>query len=172
MPSIIPSYVYTFFALSVVGTLLICTFSAFSVSVKQNVETEQLENLLEYMAAESCELISTTTTNNSTVALRLPMPSRLGEKSYWIQLRNDSSSAWIEGGLGTTPVQTAFTVFVPGIVTASGLYKSGYGFAELECQVQGTTTWLNLSEVSRKWHVEKRKVKKKTKRQNRRLQRI
>ena len=126
MPSIIPSYVYTFFALSVVGTLLICTFSAFSVSVKQDVETDQLENLLEYMAAESCELISTTTTNNSTVAIRLPMPSRLGEKRYWIQLRNDSSRAWIAGGLGTTPVQTALTIFVPGIVTASGLYTSGY----------------------------------------------
>ncbi len=148
MPSIIPSYVYTFFALSVVGTLLICTFSAFSVSVKQDVETEQLENLLEYMAAESCELVSTATTNNSTVTIRLSMPSRLGEKRYWIQLRNDSSSAWIEGGLGTTPVQTSLTIFIPGIVAASGLYTSGYGFAELQCQVQGTTTSLNLSEVS------------------------
>lgn len=148
MPSIIPSYVYTFFALSVVGTLLICTFSAFAVSVKQDVETEQLKNLLEYMATESCELISTTTTNNSTVTVRLLLPSRIGEKRYWIQFRNDSSSAWIEGGLGTSPVQTALTIFVPGVVAASGLYTSGYGFAELECQVQGTVTFLNLSGAS------------------------
>jgi hypothetical protein len=148
VPSIIPSYVYTFFALSVVGTLLICTFSAFAVSVKQDVETEQLKNLLEYVAAESCELISTATTNNSTVTVSLPLPSRVGENRYWIQFRNDSSNAWIEGGLGTSPVQTPLTIFVPGLVDASGLYISGYGFAELECQIQGTVTFLNLSEVS------------------------
>jgi hypothetical protein len=148
VPSIIPSYVYTFFALTLVGTLLICAFSTFAVSVKQDVEIEQLENLLDYVAAESCELISTTTTNNSTVTVRLPLPSRVGEKRYWIQLRNDSSSSWIEGGLGTSPVQTALTRFVPGVVAASGLYTSGYGFAELVCQVQGTVTFLNLSEVS------------------------
>jgi len=148
VPSIIPSYVYTFFALSVVGTLLICTFSAFSVSVKQDVEIEQLKNLLEHVAAESCELISTTTTNNSTVTIRVPMPTRLGEKRYWIQFRNDSSRAWIEGGLGSTPVQTSLTIFVPGTVAASGLYNSGYGFAELECQLQGTSVCLNISEAS------------------------
>ena len=148
MPSVIPSYVYTFFALSVVGTLLICTFSAFSVSVKQDVEVEQLKNLLEHVAAESCELISTTTANNSTATVTVSMPSRLGEKRYWIQFRNDSSRAWIEGGLGTTPVQTNLNIFLPGTVAASGLYTSGYGFAELECQLQGTLVCLNMSEGS------------------------
>ena len=148
MPSIIPGYVYTFFALTVIAALLIATFSVYAVSVKQDAEIEQLNNLLEYVAAESCEIISTSTTNNSTVTVRVPMPYRVGEKSYWVQFRNDSSSAWIEGGFGTTPVQSHFTVFVPGPVAASGLYISGYGFAELKCQVQGTLTVLNLSEVS------------------------
>jgi hypothetical protein len=116
--------------------------------MKQDVEIEQLNNLLEYVAAESCELISTSTANNSTVTVRMPLPYRVGEKRYWIQFRNDSSSAWIEGGFGTNPVQSFLTVFVPGPVAASGLYTSGYGFAELECQVQGTLTVLNISEVS------------------------
>jgi hypothetical protein len=147
VPSIIPSYVYSFFALTIVGTLLICTFSTFAVSVKQDVETEELNNLLEYVAAESCELISTATTNNSTATVRLVLPVRVGEKGYWIQLRTDSSSAWIEGGLGATPVQTSLTVFLPGVVTASGLYTSGYSSVELECQIQGDVTFLNLSEV-------------------------
>lgn len=147
MPSIIPSYVYTFFALSVIGTLLICTFSAFSVSVKQDVELEQLKNLLEHVAAESCELISTTAANNSTGTVTVSMPSCLGEKSYWIQFRNDSSRAWVEGGLGTTPVQTSLNIFLPGTVAASGVYNSGYGFAELECQLQGPLVCLNLSEA-------------------------
>jgi hypothetical protein len=116
--------------------------------VKQGVEIEQLKNLLEHVAAESCELVSTTTANNSTATIRVSMPCRLGEKSYWIQLRNDSSRAWVEGGLGTTPVQTDLAIFLPGAVAASGLYNSGYGFAELECQLQGTAVCLNLSEAS------------------------
>jgi hypothetical protein len=116
--------------------------------VKQDVELEQLQNLLEYMAAESCELISTTTTNNSTATVSVTLPLRVGEKQYWIQLKNDSSRAWVEGGLGDNPVQTPLTVFLPGSVAASGLYISGYGFAQLECQVQGTCTILNLTEVS------------------------
>ena len=145
MPSIIPSYVYTFFALTIVGTLLICTFSAFAVSIKQDVEKEQLKNLLEYVAAESCELISTAMTNNSTITVRLNMPSLVDNQRYWIRLRNDSSLAWVEGGFGTSPVQTELSVFIPGIVSASGQYIGGYGVAVLECQVNGTTTCLNLS---------------------------
>ncbi|MDG6223428.1 MAG: hypothetical protein QCH99_09230 [Candidatus Bathyarchaeota archaeon] len=148
MPSIIPSYVYTFFALTIMGTLLICAFASFSVSVKQDVEIEQLKNLLQHVAAESCELISTTTSNNSTATLRLSMPSNLCEKSYWLQFRNDSSHAWVEGGLASTPVETSLKIYVPGTVTASGLYKSGYGFAELRCELQEGTVFLNLSEAS------------------------
>lgn len=144
MPSIIPSYVYTFFALTIVGTLLICTFSAFAVSVRQDVEKEQLKNLLEYVAAESCELISTVMANNSTITVRLNMPSLVGNQRYWIQLRNDSSLAWVEGGFGTSPAQTELCVFILGIVSASGQYVGGYGVAALECQVNGTTTCLNL----------------------------
>jgi hypothetical protein len=145
MPSIIPGYVYTFFALMIVGTLLISTFTAFAVSIKQDVEKEQLKNLLEYVAAESCELISTATTNNSTITVRLNMPSLVENRRYWIQLRNDSSLAWVEGGFGTSPVQTELSVFIPGMVSASGLYIGGYGVAVLECQVNGTITRLNLS---------------------------
>ena len=148
MVSIIPSYVYTFFALSIVSTLLICAFASFSVSVKQDIEVEQLKNLLEHVAAESCELISTTNSNNSTATLRMSMPSNLCEKSYWIQFRNDSSHAWVEGGLASTPVETSLKIFVPGMVEASGLYTSGYGFAKLECEFQGSTVYLNLSEAS------------------------
>jgi hypothetical protein len=145
VPSIIPSYVYTFFALSVVGTLLICTFSAYAVSMKTDVELEQLKNLLEHVAAETCEIISTTQTNNSTVTVRVPLPVSLGEKRYWIQLQNDTTHAWVEGGLGGNPVPTTLVVFVPGIVNASGLYISGHGFAELVCEMQGTVVCLNLS---------------------------
>ena len=148
MPSIIPSYIYSFFALSIVGTLLICTFGAFSVSMKQDIQVEQLKNLLEHMAAESCEILSTTQINNSTVTVRMSMPSCVNEKQYWIRLRSDALRAWIEGGIGEIPVQTSYKIFLPGMVVASGLYVSGYGLAELECQLQGTTAYLTLSQES------------------------
>jgi len=148
MPSIIPSYIYSFFALSIVGTLLICTFSAFSVSMKQDVEIEQLKNLLEHMAAQSCEIISTTQINNSTINVRMPVPSSISEKQYWIRLKSDALRAWIEGGIGDIPVQTSYKIFIPGMVVAAGLYVSGYGLAELECHLQGTTVYLNLSQES------------------------
>jgi hypothetical protein len=128
--------------------MLICAFTSFSVSIKQDVEVEQLKNILEHVAAQSCELISTTTTNNSSATLQLSLPSNLGEKSYWIQFRNDSSNAWVEGGLASTPVETSLKIYVPGTVNASGLYKSGYGFAELECQLQEGAVYLNLAEAS------------------------
>jgi len=145
VPSITSSYIYTFFALAIVGTLLICTFNAFTVFLKEDVKKEQLKNLLEHVAAESCELISTAMTNNSTITVTLNIPSLVGNQRYWIQLRNDSSLAWVEGDFGTSPVQTGLYIFIPGIVSASGQYISGYGVAVLECQVNGTTTCLNLS---------------------------
>jgi len=148
MPSIIPSYIYSFLALSIVGTLLICTFSLFSVSLKQDVEIEQLKNVLEHLAAESCEIISTTQTNNSTVTVRIPMPSCLSEKQYWIQLKSDALKTWLEGGIGNTPTQTNYKIFIPGMANASGLYFSSYGLAELECQLQGNIVYLNLSQES------------------------
>ena len=148
MPSIIPGYIYSFFALSIVGALLICTFSAFSVSMKHDVEIEQLKNLLQNIAAQSCEIISTTQVNNSTIDVRIPMPSSISEKQYWIQLRSDASRAWVEGGIGQNPIQTSNKIFIPGLVAASGLYFSGYGLAELECHLQGTTVYLSLSQES------------------------
>jgi hypothetical protein len=113
--------------------------------MKTDVEIEQLKNLLEHVAAESCEAISTTQANNSTVTIRVSVPTRLGEKRYWLQLQNDTTHTWIQGGLGSTPVSTTLRVFVPGMVNASGVYVSGHGFAELVCEIQGTTVCLNLS---------------------------
>ena len=76
------------------------------------------------------------------------MPSSISEKQYWIQLRSDASRAWVEGGLGISPIQTRNKIFIPGLVAASGVYVSGYGLAELECHLQGTTVYLSLSQES------------------------
>jgi len=144
MPSTVPSYLYTFFALAIVGTLLICTFGSFSVSVRRAPENEQLKNLLEQVASKSCELISLVVANNSTVNTSLNLPSTIGDKRYWIRLGNDTSSAWVEGGLGDVPSQTENRVYLPGLPQASGLYVSGNGSARLECYMNGSTLSLRL----------------------------
>ena len=58
MPSIVPSYLYTFFALALIGTILIGTFSSLAASLKQIPEEKQLRNVLDYVAAKSLELVN------------------------------------------------------------------------------------------------------------------
>jgi len=145
MPSTVPSYMYTFFALAIVGTLLICTFSSFAVSMRRAPENEQLKNILEKVASESCELLSLVVANNSTVNTVLDLPSTIGDKRYWIRLGNDTSSAWVEGGLGDVPSQTENRVYLPGMPKASGQFISGNGVAKLECYKNGSKICLYLT---------------------------
>lgn len=145
MPSIIPSYVYTLFASMVVGAMLTIAFSISTLNTKQAAEEQQLRSLAEYFATESCELATMTTTDKSAVNLNLDVPSFVGNQRYWVQLANDSSSAWVEIGYGTIPYATVRQVLIPTKVSAAGTYISGSGPAILQCYRQETEIYLNLS---------------------------
>jgi hypothetical protein len=144
LPSIIPSYVYTLVASIVVGTLLIYAFDMSTVGTKGEAEKQQLRNLAEYVATKSCELVSAATANNLSTSLRLDIPPLIGNQRYWIQLGNDSSAAWVESGYGTTPSSSEQQVTIPSEVSASGMYISDSGSAILECNANGTGTYLQL----------------------------
>ena len=144
MPSIIPGYVYTLVASIIVGTLLIYSFDVSTVGIKNEAEKQQLINIAEYVAVKSCELISATTANNLSASVSLDIPSLVGNERYWIQLGNDSSSAWVESGYGTTVFSTDLQVSVPSAVLASGVYVSDSGSPVLECSANGTGTYLQL----------------------------
>lgn len=145
MPSIIPSYVYTLFATMIVGSLLVVTFSLSTVNIKNEAEKQQLTGLAEYVATKSCQLVSTMTMNKLAVNFTLTLPSLIGDQRYWVQLKNDSYSAWVETGYGTTPQTSENKVSIPSEVSASGEFIGGSGSAVLQCYTQGRETYLTLS---------------------------
>jgi hypothetical protein len=145
LPSIIPGYVYTLFATIIVGALLIYAFSISNINIKNEADQQQLENLAEYVAAQSCQLVAATTVNNLTIESTLSVPSIIGNKEYWIQLTNGPFGAWVEVGFGTSPHPTDAQTSIPMKASASGDYTSGSGKAFLECYANDTGTYLELS---------------------------
>ncbi len=145
MPAIAQSYIYSFFALIIVSTLLISSFATYTTTLRTIPEKEQLENLLNHVASEGYKLITLTTATNSTAEALLQLPATLGTKHYWIKLRNESSKAWVEGALGSIHEGIGTNrVYLPKTVSASGNYSSDYGPAVLECHNNSSTISLCL----------------------------
>ena len=146
MPSIIPSYLYTFFALTLVGTILIGTFGSFAVSLKKIPEEKMLKNIVDYVAAESMELINyiTTVGGEATVEAFLNIPSTINHKQYWLRLNTNSKYAFIEAGFGAIPTQARFKIYLPAEVSASGEIISGFGKVLLTCQRIDSGIYLSL----------------------------
>jgi hypothetical protein len=145
VPPIAPSYIYAFFAVIAVSGILISTFASYATTLRVIPEMEQLENLLNHVASEGCELITLAAGTNSTAEAVLKLPSAIGNKQYWIRLRNESSKAWVEGALG--PIHQGNVtnrLYLPKAVSALGNYSSGYGPAVLECSVNGPAITLHL----------------------------
>ena len=146
MPTIIPSYLYTFFALILVGTILIGTFGSFAVSLKQIPEEKMLKNIVDYVAAESMELINCVTTMSEEATARavLNIPSTINHKQYWLRLNTNSKYASIEAGFGAIPTQARFKIYLPADVSASGEIIGGFGKALLTCQRTDSGIYLSL----------------------------
>lgn len=145
MPSIVPSYLYTFFALMLIGTILIGTFSSFAISLKQIPEEKQLKNILDYVAAKSIELINCAlSTEEATFQTVLELPIGINHKQYWLKLNIDSGYALIEAGFGGTPGQAYFKTYLLANVSVSGVFISGFGKALLTCQQTASGVYLSL----------------------------
>jgi len=101
------------------------------------------------VAAKGTELLTLTLATNATTETFLQMPTTIGNKQYWLQLRNDSTQSWLEGGFGNTPTQgTEIRVYLPKGNSATGSYKGGYGAAFLRCYVSGGIPQIFLSSSS------------------------
>lgn len=146
MPAIAPSYIYAFFALIAVSSILISAFATYATTLRTIPEKEQLENLLTYIVSKGYELITLATTTNSTSEAILQLPTTIGNKQYWIRFCNDSSKAWMEGALGSIhDGSVSNKVYLPKTVSASGNYSSGYGPAVLECHFNNSIISLRLN---------------------------
>jgi hypothetical protein len=134
LPSITPSYLYTFVALIAVSSLLVLSFMAYADAFRVSSETRRLKDLMDQVAAKGTELLTLTLSTNATTEAYLQMPTVIGNKEYWLQLRNDTAKAWLEAGFGDTPVEgTELRVYLPKEVLATGYYIGGYGAARLKC---------------------------------------
>ena len=145
MPSIASNYLYSFVALLAVSTLLVGAFSYYTSTLRAIPEIEQLKNILDHVVAKGNELLTLVITTNATVGIVVQLPSNIGQRQYWIQVRNDTSNTWLEGALGRIGESgTTYKVFFPGKASTSGHYISGYGPALLECYMNGSIPQLNL----------------------------
>jgi hypothetical protein len=127
---------YTFVALIAVSSLLVFSFMAYADTIRGASEAKQLKNLMDCASAKATELITLVSTTNATTEAYLQMPTAIGNKQYWLQLQNDSSEAWLEGGLGNVPVEGAkLRVYLPKEAIATGHYLGGYGAARFTCTV-------------------------------------
>ena len=146
MPSIALNHLYTFIALTIVSILLISSYSSYANTLQTIPEIEQLKNILDHVAAKGNELLTLVTTTNSTAHTIMQLPPTIGNREYWIRIRNDTSNVWIEGALGQIDESgRECEIFLPGRASTWGYYIGGYGPAMLECYVNGSVPQLNLS---------------------------
>lgn len=146
MPSITPSYLYTFVALIAVSSLLIFSFMAYVNTLRASSETRQLKNLMDHVTAKSIELLTLVRSTNATSESFLTMPTSIGDKQYWLQFRNDSAKTWLEGGLGDVPIEgTELSIYLPQKILATGHYIGGYGSIHLKCYLDMSIPQIFLS---------------------------
>ena len=145
MPSIIPGYVYTLFAALIVGAIIVCGCSMATLNVRNQAVKQQLQNIDQYVAAQSLAVITHTAEDNQNTTQMLDLPAQVGNQVYWLCLVNGTSGAEVNGGLGTTAASSAPTsVVIPAQIDASGIYSSSSGRAFLQCSVENQTVILTL----------------------------
>lgn len=144
MPSIIPTHIYMFLAMTVVGTLLIFSFNSFASTLRFVPEKEQLYNIIAHVAAKATEL-TILTTPNSTTEISLKLPISVGDRQYWIRLHNNTYQSWTEGGFGETTAKALYRVSVPGKPSATGSYTGNSRNAVLRCYMNESVVQLVLT---------------------------
>jgi len=141
MPSNSIDFLYSFLALSMVGLILTASLDSYCGLLKQSSESKQLEDLLERVESKVTYALMLLTENNATLILSFQMPSKIGDRYYWIRIANDSSSSWVEGGFGieSRTGEQEYRVYLPRKIYASGTFESRYTIAQLNCSLVGST---------------------------------
>ncbi len=85
MPTITPSYLYTFFAVMVVSSILVASFMDYSGVIRFSAETRKLKNLMDHVAAETTELLNLAAAN-ATAETFIQAPAAIGNTQYWLRL--------------------------------------------------------------------------------------
>jgi hypothetical protein len=149
MPAITPSYLYTFFAIIAVSSILLISFTDYANAIRFSSEMRKLKKLVDYVAAKATELLMLAKTANASAETYIQAPTAIGDKPYWLRLENNSAGAWLEGGLGSIPLESgALYIYLPGKALASGYYISGYGAIRLRCSAEADVPRIQISGLS------------------------
>lgn len=146
MPSDSIDYLHSFLALSVVGVILTAAFASYSGSIKQSSENKQLDDVLRMVGAKATYAVALLTENNASFVLKFQIPTKIGDRYYWIRIANDSYSSWIEGGFGieARDENPDSRVYLPRKIYASGAFESRYEIAQLNCSLTGSVLRITL----------------------------
>jgi len=146
MPSDSTDFLYSLLALSMVGIILTAALSSYGELLKQSSEKKQLEDVLKKAGSKVIYALMLLTENNATLSLTFQLPSKIGDRYYWIRIANDSSSSWIEGGFGieSRTEEQEYRIYLPRKIYASGAFESRYEIARLNCSLIGSTPQIIL----------------------------
>lgn len=132
-----------------VSSLLIFSFMAYANALRVSSEAVQLKNLMNNVAAKCTELSTITLTTGAMTEVYIEMPTTIGDKQYWLQLRNDSAKTWLDGGLGNIPMNEAdMQIYLPKEANASGYYIASYGSVCLKCHLDNGVLQIQLASSS------------------------
>ena len=145
MVSIIPSYVYTLFAALVVGVIIVTSCSYATLNVRNEAETQQLNNINEYVATQSLTLITDAAVGNQNLTQFLNLPTQVGNQVYWICIENNLGGTFVCSGFGSTACLSQSGVAIPAKADASGIFVSTFGRPCLECTYANGTVSLTLT---------------------------
>ena len=135
---------YSIFAALIVGTIIISSCSVSMLNIRNEAKNQQLANIDEYVATQSLALITQVTADGQNATIFLDVPSQIGNQEYALSLANDSSTAWVESGFGST-VQKQPEIYISAEISASGTFISGWGRAFLQCYIENQTIVLTLT---------------------------
>jgi len=148
LPSTVSSYIYTLVALTAVSALLLYSLNSYTLTLRNTSEVDQLRNILNGVAAKANEILTLVTDTNSSLTVYLNLPATIGDQQYWMRMRNDSSSAWVEGSLGQIfEGNVELRVFISPKASTSGYFISTEGQALLQGYVNGSTPQLKLTSL-------------------------
>ena len=146
MPSDSTDFLYSLLALSMVGIILTAALSSYGGLLKQSSDNKQLEEVLRKVGSKAAYALMLLTENNATLSLDFKLPTKIGDRYYWIRIANDSSSSWVEGGFGivSRTEEQECRIYLPRKVYASGTFESRYEIAHLNCSLLNSTPKITL----------------------------
>jgi hypothetical protein len=148
MPSQATNYFYTLVAMGVISLMLTNAFEGQVSTLGSAAEKKELRRLMEAVAAEGTELVGITEATGATVKVCVEYPTTIGKRQYWVRLASDGSRAWVEGGFGEPWTGTLLSEsYLPWNVSASGIYRGGYGTLSLNCTDLGSGPVLALGRL-------------------------